>query len=128
LGLEKFRWVEGTVDAGTNLISEIEAARDQGKPIVLYLYAAPKDKHSSEACARFEREVLENAAIGEQLDGCVCVRLRLDDALTREARKHYDLGSQTPTLLILDAQGRKLYGASPPSLKTLLKQLQATRK
>ena len=102
----------------------IDAVRDhlnQGKLIVLYAYA--EGKREAEACAKFERETLEDAAVAELLDDCVRVRIRLDDDLPRDVRSRYHLGSKAPFMVILAPDGSKLWSGGGPTAKALARQL-----
>ncbi len=127
VGIEKSRWIEGAVvdgASGDKNDRAIDAVRDhlnQGKLIVLYAYA--EGKREAEACARFERETLEEAAVAKLLDDCVRVRIRLDDDLPREVRSRYHLGSKAPFVVILAPDGTKLWSGGGPTAKALAKQL-----
>lgn len=121
LGLERVKWIEGTQSADGKTIEAIDASLNQGRPVVLYLYKA-----GDKACDKFERETLEDAAVNEQLDHATGIRINVDD-ISRDLKKKYNIGTKTPTIIILKPTGEPQWDASSPTAKQLAKQLQAAR-
>ncbi|MCL4731915.1 MAG: right-handed parallel beta-helix repeat-containing protein, partial [Planctomycetes bacterium] len=121
LGLERVKWIEGTASADGQRIEAIDAALNQGRPVVLYLYKA-----TEKAAEKFERETLEDAAVNEQLDHATGIRINVDD-LSRDLKKKYGLGSKPPAIIILKPDGTPVWDAAGPTAKQLAKQLQAAR-
>ncbi|KAA0209552.1 right-handed parallel beta-helix repeat-containing protein [bacterium] len=126
LGLERIRWQEGAVleEGGEKFIDAVQQGMTAGKLVVIYVYSRDaRNKAALDACERLEREVLEDAAVCEQLDAFACVRIALDDALPKDMKKRYSIGSRAPGLIVLDAQGKKLWESSSPSAKALAAKL-----
>lgn len=118
VGLEKPRWLRGSVVDGK--IDAIEAAKGQGKLIVIYGLSDEDDPRSAE----FEREVLEGEEVGKLLDQCVTIGVALDDKLDRDVRKQYGLGSKAPQIVILKPDGSEAWEGKPSSAKALIKKLE----
>ena len=122
-GIEKARWAEGNVVDGE--IDVIKAALNGCKLIVLYVFPDDRAKaaRDTEACEKFAREVLDDAEVAAALDKCATVGVRLDDALERDVRKRYGIGSKGPQIVILNPDGSEVWSGKP-SAKVLLKRLQ----
>lgn len=130
VGLEKIRWQEGAVieQTGEKIIDAAQQGMAEGKLVVIYVYSRDaKNKSAVEACEKLEREVFEDAAVCEQLDACACVRVALDDALPKDVRKRYSIGSRAPCVVVLDKDGKKLWESASPSAKTLAAKLKELR-
>lgn len=130
VGLEKIRWQEGAVveENGVKVIDAAHQGMAAGKLVVIYLYSRDaKNKSAVEACEKLEREVFEDAAVCEQLDACACVRVAPDDALPKDVRKRYSIGSRAPCVVVLDKDGKKLWESASPSAKTLAAKLKELR-
>ncbi|MCA8911182.1 MAG: hypothetical protein KDB82_05735 [Planctomycetes bacterium] len=124
VGLEKIRWVEGRVVQGEDgeVIDRIEAARGQGKLIVLYAF----DRDDAR-CTEFERDVLDDADVGKLLDECATVGVQLTDELSRDLKKRYGIGSRAPSVVILNPDGSEVWSGKPGSAKALVKKLESAR-
>lgn len=121
LGLERVKWVEGVQSTDGKTIEAIENALRSDRPVVLYLYKADE-----KACEKFERETLDDASVGEQLDHCNGIRINVDD-LGRDAKKKYGISTKTPTIIILKPDGTMFWDGANPNAKQLAKQLHTAR-
>lgn len=130
VGLEKIRWQEGAVieENGEKVIDAAQQGMAAGKLVVIYVYSRDaRNKAALEACEKLEREVLEDAAVCEQLDACACVRVALDDELPKDVKKRYAIGSRAPCIIVLDKDGKKLWEGASPSAKALASKLKDLR-
>ncbi|MEZ5993652.1 MAG: right-handed parallel beta-helix repeat-containing protein [Planctomycetota bacterium] len=123
VGLEKPRWVRGTVVDDT--IDVIQQNLNQSKLIVLYVFTIDdNERRDIAACQDFEREILSDEEVGKLLDECVTVGVALDDDIPRDVRKRYAIGSKVPQIVILNPDGSEAWSGKPSSAKALIKKLE----
>ncbi|MCA8916526.1 MAG: right-handed parallel beta-helix repeat-containing protein [Planctomycetes bacterium] len=129
VGLEKPRWLEGRVVEGENgkVIDSVQSSLNQGKLIVLFVFTRDvKDKRGTETSTEFEREVLDDEAVGKLLDDCATVGVQLGDDLPRDVKKRYGI-SKSPQVVILNPDGSEAWSGKPNNAKALIKKLESAR-